>query len=48
VVRRYALGAAPLVRDARSGRSTGRIDQVFDGSLDVFLAAPPREGPGQA
>jgi ATP-dependent Clp protease ATP-binding subunit ClpC len=43
VVRRYALGPAPLVRDVRTGRSTGRLDQVFEGYLDVFLT-PPREG----
>jgi ATP-dependent Clp protease ATP-binding subunit ClpC len=46
VVRRYALGAAPLVRDVRSGRSTGRIDQVLDGNLDVFLAPGPH-GPAE-
>jgi hypothetical protein len=43
VVRRYALGPAPLVRDVRTGRSTGRLDQVFEGHLDIFLT-PPREG----
>jgi ATP-dependent Clp protease ATP-binding subunit ClpC len=37
VVRRYALGPAPLVRDARTGRSTGRLDQVLAGQLDLFL-----------
>jgi ATP-dependent Clp protease ATP-binding subunit ClpC len=40
VVRRYALGPAPLVRDVRSGRSTGRLEQVLAGNLDVFLAPP--------
>ncbi|HXG08637.1 MAG TPA: AAA family ATPase [Gemmataceae bacterium] len=43
VVRRYTLGPAPRVRDLRSGRTTGRIDHVFEGHLDVFLAPP---GPG--
>jgi ATP-dependent Clp protease ATP-binding subunit ClpC len=38
LVRRYTLGPAPLVRDLRSGRSTGRLDQVFKGHLDMFLA----------
>jgi ATP-dependent Clp protease ATP-binding subunit ClpC len=38
IVRRYSLGPAPLVRDVRSGRSTGRVDQVLDGNLDLFLA----------
>jgi ATP-dependent Clp protease ATP-binding subunit ClpC len=37
VVRRYALGPAPLVRDVRSGRSTGRLEQVLDGELDLFF-----------
>jgi hypothetical protein len=40
VVRRYSLGPAPLVRDARSGRSTGRVDLVLQGHLDAFLALP--------
>jgi peptide chain release factor 2 len=40
VVRRYSLGPAALVRDARSGRSTGRLDQVLEGNLDVFLMPP--------
>src|SRR5262245_12526858 len=29
VVRRYCLGPAPLVRDVRSGKSSGRVEQVF-------------------
>src|SRR5262249_32078717 len=37
VVRRYCLGPAPLVRDVRSGKSSGRVEQVFDGELDRFL-----------
>jgi protein subunit release factor B len=45
VVRRYSLGRARLVRDARSGRSTGRLEQVFDGQLDAFLR-PPDAGEG--
>ena len=44
VVRRYCLGPAPLVRNARSGRSTGRVDQVFEGHLDMFLAPIRPEG----
>jgi protein subunit release factor A len=46
VVRRYCLGPAPLVRDVRSGRSTGRLDQVFEGHLDLFLT--PRGADGGA
>jgi ATP-dependent Clp protease ATP-binding subunit ClpC len=40
VVRRYGLGPQPLVRDVRTGRSTGRVDQVLEGQLDVFLLPP--------
>jgi ATP-dependent Clp protease ATP-binding subunit ClpC len=39
VVRRYSLGPAPLVRDVRSGRSTGRLDHVLEGDLDQFFTA---------
>jgi ATP-dependent Clp protease ATP-binding subunit ClpC len=46
VVRRYRLGPSALVRDHRTGRSTGRLDQVLAGHLDLFLlpateTAPP-------
>jgi hypothetical protein len=41
VVRRYRLGPSPLVKDPRSGRSVGRLDQVLAGDLDVFLTGPP-------
>ncbi len=34
VVRRYHLGPSPLVRDRRSGRQTGRLEQVLAGDLD--------------
>ncbi len=43
VVRRYSLGPAPLVRDARTGRTTGRLDDVLEGHLDAFLQTPARE-----
>jgi ATP-dependent Clp protease ATP-binding subunit ClpC len=43
VVRRYTLGPATLVRDLRSGRTTGRLDQVLEGHLDVFLVPPDAE-----
>jgi ATP-dependent Clp protease ATP-binding subunit ClpC len=43
VVRRYGLGPAPLVRDVRTGRSTGRVEAVLEGQLDVFLL-PPKQG----
>ncbi len=41
VVRRYRLGPSALVRDHRTGRSTGRLDQVLEGHLDLFLLRPP-------
>jgi hypothetical protein len=44
VVRRYTLGPQPLVRDARSGKSTGRLDLVLDGHLDAFLTPAAAEG----
>jgi ATP-dependent Clp protease ATP-binding subunit ClpC len=40
VVRRYTLGPTTLVRDLRSGRTTGRLDQVLEGQLDAFLLEP--------
>jgi ATP-dependent Clp protease ATP-binding subunit ClpC len=40
IVRRYVFGPAPLVRDVRSGRTTGRLHQVLEGQLDMFLAPP--------
>lgn len=40
VVRRYTLGPSPLVRDQRTGRTTGRLDDVLDGDLGAFLQLP--------
>ncbi len=37
VVRRYRLGSSQLVRDARTQRRTGRLDNVLGGHLDAFL-----------
>ena len=36
VVRRYRLEPAPLVRDARRGYRTGRVDRVLSGDFDLF------------
>ena len=36
VVRRYRLEPAPLVRDARRGYRTGRLDRVLAGDFDLF------------
>ncbi len=38
VVRRYQLGAAPLVRDMRSKSQSGKLHRVLAGELDEFLA----------
>ncbi len=44
-VRRYILGPAPLVRDLRTRRSTGRLDRVLQGHIDMFLQSEPdRQG----
>lgn len=40
LVRRYVLGAAPRVRDIRTGIRTGRLDRVLDGRIDRFLVRP--------
>ena len=37
VVRRYLFGPSPLVRDRRTGRRTGRLDQVLNGEKDFLL-----------
>jgi len=42
IIRRYRLGPSPVVRDRRTGLSTGRADQVLKGEIDLFL------GPSQA
>ncbi len=36
VVRRYRLGASPLVRDARKGWRTGKAELVLAGNFDVI------------
>jgi len=40
IIRRYTFGPAPLVRDFRTRRTTGRIDLVLAGRLDAFLVPP--------
>ena len=47
VVRRYDLGTSPRVRDQRSGRTTGRLDEVLDGDLDRVraVASAPKAKP---
>ncbi|MBY0526766.1 MAG: hypothetical protein K2R98_25465 [Gemmataceae bacterium] len=47
-VRRYILGPSPLVRDLRSRRSTGRLDRVLKGHIDVFLGAEGTREDGSA
>ena len=38
VVRRYRERPSPLVRDARAGWRTGRLDRVLGGDFDVISA----------
>jgi len=38
VVRRYGLGSSPVLRDKRTGVSTGRVAQVLGGDLDLLRA----------
>jgi ATP-dependent Clp protease ATP-binding subunit ClpC len=40
VVRRYVLGPSPLVRDVRTNRTTGRVEEVLAGGLELFLHPP--------
>ncbi len=35
IVRRYRFGRSPVVRDTRTGRSSGRVDRVFGGELSL-------------
>jgi ATP-dependent Clp protease ATP-binding subunit ClpC len=44
VVRRYRLDGSPLVRDARHGWRTGRVEAVLDGDFDLLgqLGSPPK------
>jgi ATP-dependent Clp protease ATP-binding subunit ClpC len=37
VVRRYDVGMSPKVKDTRTGNTTTRIEQVFNGELDMFI-----------
>ncbi|HUG86145.1 MAG TPA: AAA family ATPase [Euzebya sp.] len=41
IARRYDLGPRPLVRDTRTGRSTGRLADVFDGLLELLSSPAP-------
>jgi ATP-dependent Clp protease ATP-binding subunit ClpC len=41
VIRRYSLGPTPRVTDLRSGRTTGSLDRVLAGDLELFLQAEP-------
>jgi ATP-dependent Clp protease ATP-binding subunit ClpC len=40
LVRRYQFGPAKLVKDSRTGRSTGRLEHVLEGNLEMFLTLP--------
>jgi ATP-dependent Clp protease ATP-binding subunit ClpC len=47
VVRRYQLGASPVVRDLRSSWRTGKLQRVLGGDFDLFGTAEPLEAPGR-
>ncbi len=37
IIRQYDLGLSPRVKDARSGKSTTRVDRILKGNLDSLL-----------
>lgn len=39
IVRNYDFGSGGKVKDARSGKTTGKIDQVLKGNLDLFSSS---------
>jgi ATP-dependent Clp protease ATP-binding subunit ClpA/protein subunit release factor B len=43
VVRRYALGPTPAVRDLRTGKKTAKLDRVLDGRIEMFLGGGSRD-----
>jgi ATP-dependent Clp protease ATP-binding subunit ClpC len=45
MIRRYRLGPSQLVRDVRTGRRTGRLDQILNGHLDPFLVPLSSDDP---
>jgi ATP-dependent Clp protease ATP-binding subunit ClpA len=40
IIRRYDLGLSPRIKDARTGRSTTRVERVLKGHLDTLLLDP--------
>ncbi|MEM1057386.1 MAG: AAA family ATPase [Bacteroidota bacterium] len=48
IVRRYREGDNPLVRDAREGWRTGRLDRVLGGDFDLIAAMARSEGESEA
>jgi hypothetical protein len=43
VVRRYALGPTPFVRDLRTGKKTAKVERVLEGRIEMFLSRPTPE-----
>jgi len=39
IVRHYDLGLSARIKDARSGRSTTRVDKIFKGHLEILVSA---------
>ena len=48
VIRHYDLGISPRVKDARSGRSTTRVERVLKGYLDPLLVPATETGASSA
>ncbi|MCY1054910.1 AAA family ATPase [Nannocystis sp. SCPEA4] len=38
VIRRYALGPTPVVRDLRTGKKSANLERVLSGRIEMFLA----------
>jgi protein subunit release factor A len=43
VVRRYALGPTPFVRDLRTGKKTAKVQRVLEGRIEMFLGRTTQE-----
>lgn len=37
VIRRYALGPTPVVRDLRTGKKSTNLERVLSGRIEMFL-----------
>jgi ATP-dependent Clp protease ATP-binding subunit ClpC len=44
-IRRYDLGIGSRIKDLRTGRSTGKVKQFFQGHLEMLASLPDAPGP---